>query len=58
MPASLMPKLNCCGFDCRQKPGPIPKNQVDETIDAIAGIVTTHLGGMAARCTSDSELGP
>ena len=53
-----MPKLNCCGFDCRQKPGPIPKNQVDETIDAIAGIVTTHLGGMAARCTSDSELGP
>ena len=34
----------------------IPKHEVDETIDAIAGIVTTHLGGMAARCTPDLRI--
>lgn len=34
----------------------IPKDEVDQTIDAIAGIVTTHLGGMAARCTSDLRI--
>ena len=29
---------------------------MDQTIDAIAGIVTTHLGGMAARCTQDLRI--
>jgi len=34
----------------------IPRSEVDETLDGIAGIVTTHLGGMAARCTSDLRI--
>jgi hypothetical protein len=34
----------------------IPKEEVDQTIDAIVAIVTTHLGGMAARCTPDLRI--
>ena len=29
----------------------IPKVEMDQTIDAVAGIVNIHLGGLAARCT-------
>jgi len=36
----------------------IPRSEVDETLDAIAGIVTTHLGGMAAAARRTPELGP
>jgi hypothetical protein len=31
----------------------VRREDVDELIDAMAGIVLTHLGGMAARCSSD-----
>jgi len=34
----------------------IPRSEVDETLRAIAGIVTTHLAGMAARCTPDLRI--
>jgi hypothetical protein len=34
-------------------PGPNTPSKVDETLD---GIVTTHLGSMAARCTSDLRV--
>ena len=47
-----MPKPNCCDFALPEKRRDlIPRSDVDDTLDAIAGIVTTHLGGMAARCT-------
>jgi len=36
----------------------IPRHEVDETLDAIAGIVTTHLGGMAPAARLTSGLGP
>ena len=34
----------------------ISRSEVDETLHAIAGIVTTHLGGLAARCTPDLKI--
>jgi hypothetical protein len=34
----------------------ISRSEVDETLHAIAGIVTRHLGGMAARCTHDLRV--
>jgi hypothetical protein len=34
----------------------IPRSEVDDTLHAIAAIVTTHLGGMAARCTPDLRI--
>ena len=29
---------------------------MDQTIDAIAGIVNTHLAGLGARCTADLRI--
>jgi hypothetical protein len=34
----------------------IPRSEVDDALHAIAAIVTTHLGGMAARCTPDLRI--
>ena len=34
----------------------IPKDEMDQTIDAVAGIVNIHLGGLAARCTPDLRI--
>jgi hypothetical protein len=34
----------------------IPRSEVDETLHVIAGIVTRHLGGMAARCSPDLRV--
>jgi len=34
----------------------IPKHEMDETIDAIAGIVTSHPAGLGARCTPDLRI--
>jgi hypothetical protein len=34
----------------------ILRSEVDDTLHATAAIVTTHLGGMAARCTPDLRI--
>jgi hypothetical protein len=31
----------------------VPRAEVDALIDGLAGVVLTHLGGMAARCSND-----
>src|SRR5262245_29364461 len=50
-------KPNCSNFAIAEKRRDlIPRSEVDETLHAIAGIVTTHLAGMAARCTSDLRI--
>jgi hypothetical protein len=36
-----------------KKREPLRREDFDETIDSIAGIVITHLSGMASRCSND-----